>query len=489
MEKLELQDLQGRWELPDTETVGRRLSREVAGNTSKIIVLDDDPTGVQTVHGVTVFTDWSMASIERGFREPGKMFFILTNSRSLAEEQTAEVHRDIARTVLDVSRRLGRSFLLVSRGDSTLRGHYPLETEVLRESLEEAGDGPYDGEILCPFFREGGRYTWNNVHYVLGKEGLVPCGQTEFARDKTFGYRSSDLRDWVEEKTRGRYSRDRVTMVSVEELRRFDIPGIVSKLLQVSGFGKVVVNALDYRDLEVFCIALYEVLGTGRRRFLFRTAAGFVRALGGIGPRPLLTPGELRLGEGGRSGQSGSSGSSGSCGLIVAGSHTARTTEQLELLGGLPGVEQVRFDSHLVLDRPERWQAEIRRAAALCDRLLSEGKTVCLSTRRERLELNNGSKEDELRMAVAISQGLTDVVERLRVRPGFLIAKGGITSSDIGTKALKVREAVVAGQVKPGIPVWICGEESKFPGLPYIIFPGNVGEPSTLKEIVEEWTR
>ena len=43
----------------------------------------------------------------------------------------------------------------------------------------------------------------------------------------------------------------------------------------------------------------------------------------------------------------------------------------------------------------------------------------------------------------------------------------------------------VLGQIKPGIPVWQTGQESKFPMTPYVIFPGNVGEITTLKEAVE----
>ena len=41
------------------------------------------------------------------------------------------------------------------------------------------------------------------------------------------------------------------------------------------------------------------------------------------------------------------------------------------------------------------------------------------------------------------------------------------------------------GQIQPGIPVWKLGPESRFPGLPYIIFPGNVGSDDTLKKVVK----
>ena len=88
--------------------------------------------------------------------------------------------------------------------------------------------------------------------------------------------------------------------------------------------------------------------------------------------------------------------------------------------------------------------------------------------------------------SVHISDALTSIIRLLTVKPRFIIAKGGITSSDVGTKGLLVKKALVMGQIKKGIPVWLTGAESKFPDTPYIIFPGNVGEVNTLREIVEE---
>lgn len=106
-------------------------------------------------------------------------------------------------------------------------------------------------------------------------------------------------------------------------------------------------------------------------------------------------------------------------------------------------------------------------------------------TRRERLDLDTDDKDKQLEVSVRISNAVTSVVERLTVKPGFIIAKGGITSSDVGTRALHVRKAMVMGQIRPGIPVWKTGPESKFPNMPYVIFPGNVGTEDTLLEAVE----
>ena len=96
-----------------------------------------------------------------------------------------------------------------------------------------------------------------------------------------------------------------------------------------------------------------------------------------------------------------------------------------------------------------------------------------------------GDAEKNLAASVKISNALTSIVKNLNVHPKFLIAKGGITSSDVGTKGLGVKKALVLGQVAAGVPVWKIGAESKFPGMSYIIFPGNVGDVDTLKKIVE----
>ena len=163
------------WPEVDEAAVDRLLNAEIAGNHMKIVVLDDDPTGVQTVHDVSVYTEWSRESIAAGFAEENRLFYVLTNSRGFTVEQTTQAHREIARTVAGVSRTLGRDYLLISRSDSTLRGHYPLETMLLQEETVKAGGPAADGEILCPFFKEGGRYTLGNVHYVQGGRCGLHC--------------------------------------------------------------------------------------------------------------------------------------------------------------------------------------------------------------------------------------------------------------------------------------------------------------------------
>lgn len=454
----------------DSAGIQSALRAALARFERKIVVLDDDPTGVQTVHDVCVYTDWKEDTLLEAFRAPERMFFILTNSRGFSRERTEAEHAAMARAIARAARETAQDFVVISRSDSTLRGHYPLETQVLRSVLEEQIGQKYDGEILIPFFKEGGRYTLDDVHYVAMNGELTPAGQTEFARDRTFGYRASNLKEYIEEKHGGAIRAGDVASVPLELLRRGDAEGVARILASVHDFGKVVVNAIDYSDVEVFALGFIEAVTSGKR-FLFRSAAAVTKVLGGVGDRPLLSGRELRDPDN-RNG-----------GLIIVGSHVQKTTLQLDFLKRRCPIEFIEFDVRTVNDESAFAN---ERARVLCqeEKALREGRTAAVYTSRTRLDANTGNAEDDLRLSLRISDAVTGFVRDLTLRPRFILAKGGITSSEIGTAALKVKKARVMGQILPGIPVWQTGAESKFPGLPYVIFPGNVGGEDALYEAV-----
>ena len=455
----------------------KQLEEVVTKNKAKIIVLDDDPTGVQTVHDVSVYTDWNVENIRKGFLEQEKIFFILTNSRGFTMEETTKAHREIAERVLKVAKELQQEYLIVSRSDSTLRGHYPLETEILHEAIRDRGYGETDGEILCPFFKEGGRLTIEDVHYVLSGGELIPAGETEFAKDETFGYHASNLREYVEEKTKGKYRAESCLSIPLKILKTGDIEAVENILIKCSNFQKIIVNATEEEDLEVFCIALYHAIAKGKH-FLFRCAASLVKVLGGISSQPLLTREQMIKGM-----QIGL-GEKENGGIIVVGSHTEKTTKQLEKLKEISEISFLEMNSDLVLNS-ENLLEECRKLQNLEEKLIGEGETVCISTKRQLLRMEDDKTKKMLKRSVRISEALQSCVGNLKYAPAFVVAKGGITSSDVGIKALRVRHARVLGQIQPGIPVWETGEESLFPGIPYIIFPGNVGEEDTLKKVAE----
>lgn len=455
----------------DEAAIDVLLQKEIEANNKKIVVLDDDPTGVQTVHDISVYTNWDKESIRQGFEEENNLFYVMTNSRGFTVEQTTKAHHEIAKVVDEVAKETGKEYIFISRSDSTLRGHYPLEPQLLKEDYENYTGKTIDGEILCPFFKEGGRFTIDNVHYVKYGEELVPANETEFAKDKTFGYSSATMPAYVEEKTKGNYKAEDVTCISLEDIHNVEIDKIEEQLMKVNDFNKIIVNAIDYVDVKVFCVALYRAMAKGKV-FMFRTAAAIVKVMGGVTDQELLTREQMVVKE------------TTNGGIIVVGSHTDKTTKQVECLKELSDIEFIELDATLVRD-DEAFEAEVKRCLEREEACIKEGKTVCCYTTRALITADTGDKEDELRLSVKISDAVQSLVGRLSVTPSFVIAKGGITSSDVGTKALAVRKANVLGQIKPGIPVWQTGDESKFPMTPYVIFPGNVGEIQTLKEAVE----
>lgn len=371
----------------------------------------------------------------------------------------------------EVAKECGKEYIFISRSDSTLRGHYPLETEILKENYENNTGKTIDGEIICPFFKEGGRFTIGNVHYVKYGEELVPADETEFAKDKTFGYSTAVMPEYVEEKTEGAYKASDVTCISLEDIHNTDFDKIEEQLMAVKDFNKIIVNAIDYADVKVFCTALYRAMAKGKV-FMFRTAAAIVKVMGGVSSQPLLTREQMVVKE------------TENGGIIVVGSHTDKTTKQVECLKELADIEFIELDATLVKD-DEAFEDEVKRCLEKEEECIKAGRTVCCYTTRALITADTGDREDELRLSVKISDAVQSLVGRLKITPSFVIAKGGITSSDVGTKALAVRKANVLGQIRPGIPVWQTGGESKFPMTPYVIFPGNVGEITTLKEAAE----
>lgn len=432
--------------------------------SAKVFVLDDDPTGTQTVHGVPVLTLWSIDALVAELNQAGPCAFLLTNTRAFSSEQACRINRDIGRNLRVAAERTGKSFRVVSRGDSTLRGHFPAETNALAAGLGTE----FDATLIIPAFFAGGRYTVGDIHYVAQGEDLVPVGETEFARDREFGFRSSNLREWVEEKTAGAHPAPTVRSVSLDMIRRGGSSAVQAELEAVPKGGVIIVNAAAPGDLAVVTQAIARAEEQGKR-YLFRTAAEFVPAYTGITRRALLEVREMRTAR------------TDTGGLIVAGSYVGRTTSQLQtLVARHPAIIAVELNVNALI-APGTRVAEIRRAEQAVSAALRRGRDVVLYTSRT---LVTGTQpEDFGRIGQQVVAALIAVVYTLNVQPAWIIAKGGITSSDVATKALGIRRALVLGQALPGVPVWAPGPNTKWPELPYIVFPGNVGGPEALAEL------
>jgi uncharacterized protein YgbK (DUF1537 family) len=462
-------------EWPDDPTA--EIQRLLTASHTKVVVLDDDPTGTQTVHTVPVLTEWSVESLRRELGTDDNCFYILTNSRSLPSEGARELNLEIARALKTAARMADRQFFPVSRSDSTLRGHFPLETEALNEVL-----GPFDGVLLVPFFETGGRYTIDDVHYLAEGEWMTPVAETQFARDVTFGYRNSNLRAWVGEKTGGRIRPHEVASISNGTIRSGGPERVCEELMMLGGGRVCVVNIASGRDLLVFVLGLLRAEALGKR-FIYRTAASFAAVRAGIAPRPLLAAAELFDSDNSGINDHPSTINSSRGGLVVVGSYVPKSSEQLQRLLEDKRNVKVEVNVRAVLSNDSS-AGEIAGAAQAVNEALQRDRDTVLHTSRELV--SGADPVESLSICRRVSESLMEILDRVAVRPRFVVAKGGITSSDVATKPLRVRRAVVLGQILDGVPLWRLGDESRWPGLIYVSFPGNLGGPEALRDVVEK---
>ncbi|BCW97359.1 MAG: hypothetical protein KatS3mg024_0186 [Armatimonadota bacterium] len=439
----------------------REVRTALVASGQKLVVVDDDPTGTQTVRDVAVYLDWSPRAMREAITAEYPVFYVSTNSRSLSSEETAALGRELGRILAAQARASGVRLLIASRSDSTLRGHFPVETDALAEGC---GIEP-DGVIIAPAFFEGGRYTLDDVHFVAREGEALPVEQTEFARDPVFGYRSSNLRDWVEEKTRGRWSRDRVVSVSLGTLRHEGPDGVANILSSCKDGQPVIVNAVCYADFDTFVLGLLKAEELGKT-FIYRCSASFVKSRGGFPEASLLRHDEISA--------------PGDAALVLAGSYVERTGWQLRTLLDSGAAEGRELRVEALVDQSIR-EREIRDCAEWIDRCLNSKRSAVVYTSRARLPLEG---QAFLEAGQLIMAGLCEVVELVTVRPASVVTKGGITSIEIARSALGAKRAWVLGQILPGVPVWRLDDGSRWPGVPLVVFPGNVGDDRALLQVL-----
>lgn len=425
----------------------------------KIIVLDDDPTGSQTVHSCLLLTRWDVETLQLGLRDDSPIFFVLTNTRAIAPEQAAAVTQEVCHNLkiaLDAERT--RDFLVVSRSDSTLRGHYPVETDVIAEEV-----GPFDAHFLVPAFFEGGRFTRDSVHYLIVDGVPTPVHETEFANDSVFGYHYSYLPDYVEEKTQGRIKADAVERFLLEDIRQ----GSLERLKNLTENQCCVVDAETQVDLDKFAADVLAAAAEGKR-FLFRSAASLLTSLASLEPQPVAAEDMAQYVREGKPG------------AVIVGSHVKKTTQQLECLLQAPGIVGVEVDVAHLLDDSDAQRAELlAKTLENVHNVHVAGKTPVVYTSRQELTFNDA--QTRLAFGAAVSSLLMDIVRGLPADIGFLISKGGITSNDVLSTGLALRAARLLGQIIAGCSVVRTPtDHPQFPNLPVVLFPGNVGDANAL---------
>ena len=395
----------------------------------RLVILDDDPTGIQTVHGCLLITQWDADTVRMALQHEQPFFYMLTNTRAMTREEAARVVRSAMEIVLEVNREFGYRLIFISRSDSCLRGHFPLETDVMLQVLQEYGVKVWPKVPFCPALIEAGRVTIDGVHYMKDGERLIPVSETEFARDNVFAYHTSVLRDYIREKG-----------ANPEEYQ--------------------IVNAATYDELYAFTETLFNEIKDFDGAVVIRSSSSLPKAMSGIADKPLLDR-SILIEDG--------------VGCFIVGSHVQKTTRQLNALLAGQGVVGIEVDVERVLHDGDALMQEL---LSEMKQRAEEGLTPVVYTSRKEVRLTDADERQHL--GQRISDFLVEMVARLPFVPSYLVAKGGITSNDILTKGLALKSAVVLGQIVPNVP---CVMTAHFP---YIIFPGNVGGDDSLREVYEK---
>ncbi|MEM7727473.1 MAG: four-carbon acid sugar kinase family protein [Cyanobacteria bacterium P01_A01_bin.45] len=434
----------------------------------KIIVLDDDPTGSQTVHSCLLLMRWDVDTLRKGLQDQVPIFFILTNTRSLTPEAAIDVTREVCQNLKQAlaTERI-QDFLIVSRSDSTLRGHYPIETDVISEEL-----GGFDAHFLVPAFFEGGRITKDSIHYLIIDGVLTPVEKTEFACDSVFAYSHSYLPSYVEEKTKGRIDADSVERFLLADIRS----GTQERLQNLTGNRCGVVDGETQADLNQFAQDVLTVAGEGKR-FLFRSAASWLTALAKLPPQSVAAEDMSNYARNSKPG------------VILVGSHVKKTTQQLEVLLKTLGVEGIEVNVSKLINNGKDVSATLLTEILKKVRAVYEsGKTPVIYTSRK--ELSFEDVQTRLEFGARVSDLLMDILRGLPSDIGFLVSKGGITSNDVLSNGLDLTWVRLLGQILPGCSMVITTEEHpQFPSLPVVLFPGNVGDTDGLKTVYQRLSK
>ena len=441
----------------------------------KIIVFDDDPTGSQNVYGCPLLLKWDQETLARGLEHESPLLFILTNTRALPQDIAALRIREICKAFIQVYAKTNiynKELLVISRGDSTLRGHLVLEPEVINNEL-----GPYDATFHVPAFLEGGRTTLNGIHYLNN----IPVHKTCFAKDRLFGYKTSDLSKLLEQKSLGMIKSKDVEILSTSKLdfasnNKRGMETLLDWLLSLNLNKQVVVDATSDEHLMIFANAIKTLIS--KKKFLFRSSASLIKALADLDKNPLNSKNlaSLRIRD-----ESGLP----KPGLVLVGSHVQLADNQLNILlmnQDCVGLEfpVKKIANILDQDSPTSliYELELKVLNQL-KMILSENKTPVLFTSREEYLFN--SNTERMSFGIKLAEIMARIVREVSFQIGYLISKGGITTQVLLESGLKCRLVNLQGQILPGLSVVTPESDSSY-NLPIITFPGNLGNDKTLLE-------
>ncbi|SEJ50537.1 Uncharacterized conserved protein YgbK, DUF1537 family [Arthrobacter sp. yr096] len=479
------------------QLVADAVAASSATSPRVLVVLDDDPTGTQSVADLAVLTRWDVADFTWAFthireNQTKPAVYVLTNTRSLDPAEAAARNEEIVRNALAAAAPAGLALGFVSRSDSTLRGHYPLEPDVIAATVAAETGEATDGVVIVPAFPDAGRVTIGGVHYMRGAAenlgSLTPVAETEFAKDASFGFANSEMAKYVEEKSQGRFPASDVIVLDLNIIRAgasaqdptISAKAIADALESATNSTPVVADIVTENDFRALALGLEEAERRGKK-LLYRVGPPFVRGRIGQEIRTALTSEEAFAGNT----------PSTAGGLIVVGSHVGVTTRQLnDLTAAHSSARTIEIDvEKLIAGTKTEGEAEADAyiATVVSDVVdaLHQGDVIVHTSR---LLIKTDDAAASLKIARTVSAAVVAVVNRTlkTFPPRFVIAKGGITSSDVAAHGLEIRHAIVRGPMLPGIVSLWEPVDGPAKGIPYIVFAGNVGDDQSLTHVTRK---
>ncbi|MCT9871337.1 four-carbon acid sugar kinase family protein [Paenarthrobacter aurescens] len=483
------------------QLVADAVAASSATSPRVLVVLDDDPTGTQSVADLAVLTHWEVADFMWAFthireNRTKPAVYVLTNTRSLDPAEAAARNEEIVRNALAAAAGTGVGPQLrlgfVSRSDSTLRGHYPLEPDVIAATVAAETGEVTDGVVIVPAFPDAGRVTIGGVHYMRGTGedagSLTPVAETEFAKDASFGFANSEMAKYVEEKSQGRFPASDVIVLDLNIIRAgasaqdstISAKAIADALESATNSTPIVADIVTENDFRALALGLEEAERRGKK-LLYRVGPPFVRGRIGQEIRAALTSEEAFAGNT----------PSAAGGLIVVGSHVGVTTRQLnDLTAEHSSARTIEIDVEKLIAGTEtagEAEADAYIGTVVSDVVdaLRHGDVIVHTSR---LLIKTDDAAASLKIARTVSAAVVAVVNRTlkTFPPRFVIAKGGITSSDVAAHGLEIRHAIVRGPMLPGIVSLWEPVDGPAKGIPYIVFAGNVGDDQSLTQVTRK---
>jgi len=438
----------------------------------KFVVIDDDPTGSQTVYDCLLLLKWDCSTLVKAFEYKSNLFFILANTRSLSENDAKLKIEEICKNLKTViaSQAYQEEIIFISRGDSTLRGHNFLEPSALNSCL-----GPFDATFHIPAFIEGKRLTINGSHFV----DKIPIKKTIFAKDKIFGYETSNIKQLLFQKSKSQINLDDIQnlLLSDLEILNDEENNIVFKTLKNLKNNKhVIVDIENYSQLKKFSLIIKKL--TKQKKFLFRTAASFISSISEKKSVPQSETffSNLRIRNKEKSFLPG---------LVIVGSYVELSTIQLKNLLEISTCNPIELDVFeffkITSSENNQKQRNLFKNNFLNEIRSSfeKGKTPVLFTSRKFMSLDYS---EQLNFYNSLAFFIAELVADLKDEIGYLISKGGITTNVILSNGLNADYVYLEGQILTGISVvtaYLKNDEK----LPIVTHPGNIGTKDSLVNI------